>query len=233
MDGLGGPGEFPHVHPGRWAGRRSHRQGTWARALFGGVGIYAGRLVLWPSSLTTPLYSKVDGHQRPDFEKSGMKPVPGVYGAEERGEVMKLLPGPPGRTLGWLERPRPCAPPGRSGGQEREEKKSIAVARRKKEKRKIKRIRGYLRRGPTFGPSQDRSRDGALPRLFRTSRVDGWSSSPTDHAVCGSLLRLETRGSDRVLASPPRGGTVDGVDRTSVTIRLVSISSWAGGRCHA
>ncbi len=92
-----------------------------ARAMFGGVGIYAGQLFFALVADDT-LYFKVDDSNRPEFERLGMRPFQ-PYG--ESGEVMQYYQVPaelledPEALRSWAE-------------------KSIAVAAHKK-KRKRKR----------------------------------------------------------------------------------------------
>src|SRR5260370_40820470 len=62
-----------------------------ARAMFGGVGIYAGQLFFALVADDT-LYFKVDDSNRPEFERLGMKPFQ-PYG--EGGEVIQYYQVPP------------------------------------------------------------------------------------------------------------------------------------------
>jgi DNA transformation protein and related proteins len=61
-----------------------------ARSMFGGVGIYAGKLFFALIADDT-LYLKVDSTNRPDFERLGMRPFQ-PYG--EGGEVMQYYQVP-------------------------------------------------------------------------------------------------------------------------------------------
>ena len=61
-----------------------------ARSMFGGVGIYAGKLFFALIADDT-LYFKVDNTNRPDFERLGMRPFQ-PYG--ESGEVMQYYQVP-------------------------------------------------------------------------------------------------------------------------------------------
>src|SRR6267378_2800241 len=90
-----------------------------ARAMFGGVGIYAGDLFFALIADDT-LYFKVDHSNRPDFEQRGMKAFQ-PYG--EGSESMQYYQVP-ADLLDDPEALRPWA------------EKSIAVAAKKKEKRK-------------------------------------------------------------------------------------------------
>src|SRR5882762_11434554 len=90
-----------------------------ARAMFGGVGIYAGDLFFALIADDT-LYFKVDDSNRPDFEQRGMKAFQ-PYG--EGSETMQYYQVP-ADLLDDPEALRPWA------------EKSIAVAAKKKEKRK-------------------------------------------------------------------------------------------------
>jgi len=90
-----------------------------ARAMFGGVGIYAGDLFFALIADDT-LYFKVDDTNRPDFEQRGMKAFQ-PYG--EGSESMQYYQVP-ADLLDDPEALRPWA------------EKSIAVAAKKKEKRK-------------------------------------------------------------------------------------------------
>jgi len=93
-----------------------------ARAMFGGVGIYAGQLFFALVADDT-LYFKVDDSNRPEFERLGMRPFQ-PYG--ESGEVMQYYQVPaelledPEALRSWAE-------------------KAIAVAAHKKKKVKGKR----------------------------------------------------------------------------------------------
>lgn len=89
-----------------------------ARAMFGGVGIYAGEFFFALIDDDT-LYLKVDESNRPDFEAVGMGPFR-PYG--EGGEVMQYYQVP-AHLLEDAEDLRPWA------------EKAIAVAARKKGKR--------------------------------------------------------------------------------------------------
>jgi DNA transformation protein len=90
-----------------------------ARSMFGGVGIYAGSF-FFALIADDVLYFKVDDSNRADFEARGMGPFR-PYG--ETGEVMGYYEVPPdlleepGQLRSWAE-------------------KAVAVARRKKTKRK-------------------------------------------------------------------------------------------------
>ena len=90
-----------------------------ARAMFGGVGIYAGDLFFALIADDT-LYFKVDDTNRPDFEQRGMKPFQ-PYG--EGSEGMKYYQVP----ADFLDDPEALRPWA---------EKSIAVAAKKKAKRK-------------------------------------------------------------------------------------------------
>jgi DNA transformation protein and related proteins len=90
-----------------------------ARAMFGGVGIYAGD-VFFALIADDTLYLKVDDSTRPDFEERGMSPFR-PYG--EEGETMGYYELP-GDALEDPEALRPWA------------EKAIAVARRKRAKRR-------------------------------------------------------------------------------------------------
>jgi len=90
-----------------------------ARAMFGGVGIYAGDLFFALIADDT-LYFKVDDTNRPDFEQRGMKPFQ-PYGEGSEGRKYYQVPAD---FLDDPEALRPWA------------EKSIAVAAKKKEKRK-------------------------------------------------------------------------------------------------
>jgi len=92
-----------------------------ARAMFGGVGIYAGQLFFALVADDT-LYFKVDDSNRPEFERLGMRPFQ-PYG--EGGEVMQYYQVP----AEFLEDPDAL----RSLAE-----KSIAVAAHKKHKKKMK-----------------------------------------------------------------------------------------------
>jgi len=90
-----------------------------ARPMFGGVGIYAGDLFFALIADDT-LYFKVDDTNRSDFEQRRMKPFQ-PYGEGSEGmkyyQVPADLPDDPEALRPWAE-------------------KSIAVAAKKKEKRK-------------------------------------------------------------------------------------------------
>lgn len=90
-----------------------------ARAMFGGVGIYAGD-VFFALIADDTLYLKVDDSTRPDFEERGMSPFR-PYG--EEGETMGYYELP-GDALEDPEALRPWA------------EKAIAAARRKRAKRR-------------------------------------------------------------------------------------------------
>ena len=90
-----------------------------ARAMFGGVGIYAGDLFFALIADDT-LYFKVDDSNRPDFEQRGMNAFQ-PYG--EGSETMQYYQVP-ADLLDDPEALRPWA------------EKSIAAAAKKKEKRK-------------------------------------------------------------------------------------------------
>jgi len=90
-----------------------------ARAMFGGVGIYAGDLFFALIADDT-LYFKVDDSNRPDFEQRDMKPFQ-PYG--EGSETMQYYQVP-ADLLDDPEALRPWA------------EKSIAAAAKKKEKRR-------------------------------------------------------------------------------------------------
>ena len=90
-----------------------------ARAMFGGVGIYAGDLFFALIADDT-LYFKVDDSNRPDFEQRGMKAFQ-PYG--EGSETMKYYQVP-AELLDDPDALRPWA------------EKSIAVAAKKRGKRK-------------------------------------------------------------------------------------------------
>lgn len=88
--------------------------------MFGGVGIYADKLFFALIDDDT-LYFKVDDSNRPDFERSGMKPFQ-PYG--EGGEIMQYYQVPTD-LLEDLEALRPWA------------EKAIAVAARKAKGKRI------------------------------------------------------------------------------------------------
>ena len=90
-----------------------------ARGMFGGVGIYAGRL-FFALIADDALYFKVDDSNRPDFERLAMRPFQ-PYG--EGGEVMQYYQVP-AEFLDDPEILRPWA------------EKAIAVAASKKVKGK-------------------------------------------------------------------------------------------------
>jgi DNA transformation protein len=92
--------------------------GVRARNMFGGVGIYAGRLFFALIADDT-LYFKVDGSTRADFEARGMGPFR-PYG--EDGEVMQYYQVPE-ELLEDPETLRPWA------------ERAIAAARRAKDRR--------------------------------------------------------------------------------------------------
>src|SRR5258705_4581351 len=73
-----------------------------ARAMFGGVGIYADQLFFALVDDDT-LYFKVDDSNRPEFERLGMRPFQ-PYG--EGGEVMQYYQVP----AEFLRIPKPSAP---------------------------------------------------------------------------------------------------------------------------